>query len=125
MCANLQKHLCVHIDEVPPVCLREHQDYEVLSGGCDGAFLLTEEALEQHDLTEADDKQQDGFSDGPVGDSLQEMLGFHAVVCLSEPVPRLRVGHHLQDLMDGDARWLQLKLQRSAEINQEHRNDLG
>lgn len=80
MCANLQKHSRVHIDEVPP---EGTSRLHVLSGGCHRAFLLSEEALEQHDLTDADDEQQDGFSDGPVGHPLEEMLGFCAVVCLS------------------------------------------
>lgn len=97
----------------------------VLSGGGHRAFLLSEEASEQHDLTDADDKQQDGFSDGPVGHPLEEMLCFCAVMCLSQPVPCLRVSHHLQDLMNGDARGLQLKVKQSRQINQVHGDGLG
>ena len=97
-------HLCNHNEEF----LR----LQVLSGGCYRAFLLTEEAFKQYYLTNTDDKQQDGFSDGPVGHPLQEVLCFRAVLCLSQPVPGLRVSHHLQDLMNGDARWLQLKAEK-------------
>lgn len=89
-----------------------------LSGSCHGAFLVREEALKHHDLTDADDKQQDGFSDGPVGDALQQVLCFCAILCLSQPVPCLWVSHHLQDLMNGDARWLQLITERLMEIHQ-------
>lgn len=76
----------------------------VLSSGCHRAFLLREEAPEQHDLTDADDKQHDGFTDRPVGHPLEEMLCFCAVMRLSQSVPCLRISHHLQDLVNGDAR---------------------
>lgn len=97
-------------------------DPRVLSGGSHRAFPLTEEAPEQHDLTDADDEQQDGFSDGPVGHPLEEMLRFCAVMRLSQPLPCLRVSHHLQDLMNGGARRLQLQVERSARFNHEHSN---
>lgn len=85
-----------------------------LSGSCHRAFLVREEAPEHHDLADADDKQQDGLPDGPVGHALQQVLCFCAVLRLSQPVPRLRVHHHFQDLMNGDTRRLQLRTQRAT-----------
>lgn len=54
-------------------------------------------------MADADDEQQHGFSNGPVGDPLEEVLRFGAVVRLPQPVPRLRLTHRLQDLVNGDA----------------------
>lgn len=94
-------HFCIHAADFPQLL--------VLSGDCYRAFLLSKEAFKQHDLTDTDDKQQDSLSKGPVGDALQKVLRFCAVVCFSKSVPRLRVSHHLQDLMNGDTRGFQLK----------------
>lgn len=80
-----------------------------LSGCCHGAFPLCKEAPEQHDLANADEKQQDGFTNRPECHTLKEMLGFDAVVCLPQSVASLRLRHHVQDLMNRDAGGLQLE----------------
>lgn len=56
---------------------------------CHGAFLFAEETLEHHDLTDANYKQEDSFSNGPVSDTFQKMLRLHSIVSLSESVPSL------------------------------------
>lgn len=66
--ASFQSHFCIHAEEF----LRS----QILSGGCYRASLITEKALKQHDLTDPDDKQHNGFSDGPEGDPLEEVLCF-------------------------------------------------
>lgn len=96
-----------------------------LSGGGHSAFLLCKETPEQHNLADADEKQQYSFSNGPECHPLQEMLRFDAVVCLSQPVPRLRFRHHIQDLMNGDAGRFQLKWDRLAWLNRKKRDSQG
>lgn len=76
MGAYLRMHWCVDSDEVPSCLSEDASSVRALSGGCHGAFLLSEEALEHHDLAEADDEQQDGLADGPVGHPLEEVLCF-------------------------------------------------
>lgn len=73
-----------------------------------GAFLFAEERLEHHDLTDANYKQEDSFSNGPVSDTLQNMFRLQSIVSLSESVPSLWFSRHLQDFMNGHTAWLQL-----------------
>lgn len=80
-----------------------------LSHCCHRTFLISEKTLEKHNLADADDKQQDGFADRPVGNTLMQVLCPGAVVCLPQPVPHLGFSHNLQDLMNSDTRGLQLK----------------
>lgn len=84
-------------------------DVGALSGGCHSAFLLCKETPEQHDLANADEKHQDGFTNRPECHTLEEMLCFDAVVRLPQPVPSLRLSHHIEDLVNRDAGGLQLK----------------
>lgn len=74
MGAYLRMHLCVHADEVPSRLSEDASSLRALSGGCHRAFLVSEEAPGHHDLADADDEQQDGLSDGPVGHPLEEFF---------------------------------------------------
>lgn len=85
----------------------------VLSWDGHQAFFLTEKALQQHDLTHSDDKQQDRFAEGPESDIALDVVRPDAIVRFPEPVPGLRLRYHLQDFMDGHARWFQLWRQKN------------
>lgn len=84
------KHISFHIGLIKTVFTSFKLNRILTScAGCHGAFLFTKEALEHHDLTDANHNQEDGFPDGPISDALQEMLRLHSVLSLSESVPSL------------------------------------
>lgn len=85
-----------------------------LGGGGHSAFLLCKETPKQHHLADANEKQQDGFSNRPERHPLKEMLGFDSIVGLSQSVPSLRLGYHFEDLVERDAGGLQLGQGRGA-----------
>ena len=80
----------------------------LFSLSADAALLVAEEASQHEHLAQADGEQQCRLAYRPVVDALVDVLRPNAVVRLPQAVARLGLRHHLQDLMDGEARGLQL-----------------
>ena len=80
----------------------------LFSLGANASLLVAEEASQHEHLAQADGEQQRRFAHRPVVDALMDVLRPDAVVRLPQAVARLRLRHHLQDLVDGEASGLQL-----------------
>lgn len=79
------------------------------SDTCRGGLPVWEKASQQDHLTDADNQEDDGFSNGPEGNTGVEVFCPTASLGLTETEMCLVVNDRLQGLMDGNTSWFHLE----------------